>query len=199
LHSHSTYIKENRVHPLKTCGIIVLLYCAASCHAQMGFTVTPSEYQVKAKFLVNFARFVQWPNESFTDEQAPIIIGIYGNDPFGIDIDKTVEGKHIEGRELVIRRIQDIRALECCHILFVGSCEKRRTAHILNMLNEKRILTVGETDGFIQAGGIINFIIQTNKVRFEINPAAADRSGLWISSQLLKLALPSVSRPAGSV
>jgi hypothetical protein len=172
----------------KSYMILFILYSAANCGAQIRYTVNPSEYQVKAKFLYSFARFVKWPDDKFADKNTPITIAIVGNDPFGIDIDKTVEGKRINGRRIEIRHSQNVNIPECCHILFIGVDEEGEMAEILNRVKDKSVLTVGETEGFLQAGGILNFIIRDNKVHFNINPDAANRSGLWISAQLLKLA-----------
>ena len=168
--------------------ILLILICAANCCAQMGYTVNPSEYQVKAKFLYNFARFVTWPPGRFADKNTPITIAIIGNDPFGIDIDKTVEGKRIHGRGIEIRHSQNIDTLEFCHILYIGVDEKTQLKKVLTQVKDRSILTVGESAEFLQAGGIINFVLRDNKVRFEINLEMARRSRIWISAQLLKLA-----------
>lgn len=182
----------------KSYMILFILYSSAKCGAQMRYTVNPSEYQVKATFLYNFARFVKWPDDRFADKNTPITIGIVGNDPFGIDIDKTVEGKRINGRRIEIRHSQNVNTLECYHILFIGVDEKGEMAEILNRVKDRSVFTVGESKGFLHAGGILNFIIKDNKVRFNINPDAADRSGLWISAQLRKLAsLYSTQLPNG--
>jgi len=165
-----------------------MVYCTTQCYAQMGYTVNPSEYQVKAKFLYNFARFVQWPSDRFADNKTPITIAIIGNDPFGIDIDKTVEGKFVDGRTIKILHSRNMDTLDCCHILFINMDEEKQTAEILNHVKNQSVLTVGEKKGFLQLGGIINFIIRDNKVRFEINEKAAEQSGIWISAQLLKIA-----------
>ena len=168
--------------------LILLLFTSVSTVAQMRYTANPSEYQVKASFLYNFARFIQWPDDRFSDENSPIRILIAGNDPFGIDIDKTVEGKRVNGRRIEIRRSQEINTLEFCHILFIKPDKKEEMVKILESVKNESILTVGETEGFLQAGGILNFIIRDNRVRFIINPEAASRSRIWVSAQLLKLA-----------
>jgi hypothetical protein len=147
-----------------------------------------SEYQVKAAFLYNFARFVEWPKDAFPDARTPILLGIVGEDPFGGALEQTVKGKTISGRELVLKRVPPQQDLKGFHLLFVSSSEARHLSQIMESVNGKGVLTVGETDGFTQAGGVINFTLVENKVRFEINTDAAERAGLKISSKLLSLA-----------
>lgn len=146
-----------------------------------------NEYGVKAAFLYNFAKFVEWPGNVSPDPNAPMVIGILGKDPFGAEIDRAIEGKSVNGRRLVIKRFSTLGAYEYCHILFVSSSEKNNLARILAAVAKSSVLTVSETDRFAQLGGIINFITTDNRIRFEINQAAAARAGLKISSKLLSL------------
>ena len=148
----------------------------------------PSEYQLKAVFLYNFAKFVEWPAESFADDQSPIILGILGEDPFGDTIDQIIKGKTIKDRELTIKRFEKIEKLEACHILFISSSEEKRLEEILETLRDSSVLTVGEMKQFARSGGMINFTVRESKIRFEINVDAAERAKLKISSKLLKLA-----------
>jgi hypothetical protein len=145
-----------------------------------------SEYQVKAAFLYNFAKFVEWPAGTGVD--APLVIGVLGKDPFGSQIDRAVEGKTVNGRRLMIKRFSSLEAYEYCHILFVSSSEKNNLAHIIAAVRNSSVLTVSETERFAHIGGIINFVTIENRIRFEINQAAAERAGLKISSKLLSLA-----------
>jgi len=147
----------------------------------------PSEYQIKAAFLYNFANFVEWPDGAFSDEISPIVLVVLGKDPFGIIL-KSAEGKTIKGRKLIIKRFEALPDLEFCHILFISSSEKYNMENILSKLNHFGVLTVGDTDSFTQMGGVINFIKVDNKVRFEINLNAAKAASLEISSKLLSLA-----------
>jgi hypothetical protein len=148
----------------------------------------PSEYQLKSAFLYNFAKFVQWPAESFADDQAPLIFGILGKDPFGKVIDQTIRDKTFKDRELSIKRFEKIEDVAVCHILFISSSEEKHLAKIMAILKDSSILTVGEVKEFAERGGVINFVIVENKIRFEINVEAAERAKLKISSKLLKLA-----------
>jgi len=157
----------------------------------------PTEYQIKAAFLYNFAKFVEWPTDAFADPRAPIVVGIVGEDPFGSVLDKIVLGKTVNGRVLEIKRLKPGPDLRNCHILFLNSSEKKHLAPILESLQGSSVLTVGETDRFAQSGGVINFIFEENKVRFEINSETAARAGLKISSKLLALARIVANQPNG--
>jgi len=146
------------------------------------------EYQVKAAFLYNFAKFVQWPPDAFPSPNEPIAICILGQDPFGGSLEVTVAGRAIEGRSLVVRHISNVRQVAGCHILFVSSAENKRSAPTLSEIRTPGILTIGESDASGADGVVINFRLDGGKVRFEINMAAAEREKLRISSRLLSLA-----------
>ena len=147
-----------------------------------------NEYQVKAAFLYNFAKFVDWPAEAFAGSNGKLVIGVIGDDPFGGSLDQAVSGKGINGRSLVIRRLKWNQDLRSCHIIFISSSERQRLPQIIQSLRGARVLTVGDMGQFNQQGGIINFILEANKVRFEINSRGADQARLKISSKLLSLA-----------
>ena len=147
------------------------------------------EYEVKAAFLFNFAQYVEWPPESFSTPATPIIIGVLGDDPFGSVLDQTVRGETVKSRPIAIHRSRQIENLRHCHLLFISKSERGRLAPIFAKLAGTHCLTVGETDRFAHNGGIINFRLQGANVRFEINLNAARRSGLTISSKLLRLAI----------
>jgi YfiR/HmsC-like len=141
------------------------------------------EYRVKAAFLYNFAKFVEWPDR----DTGPIVLGVLGQDPFGAVLDQTVEQKSINGRPVVIRHFANVPQAKECHIVFVGTSEKARFAEILPKLASFGILTVGERHGFLQAGGMVNFVVEDNNVHFEINAEAVRHAGIHINSNLLKL------------
>jgi hypothetical protein len=149
---------------------------------------SPTEYEVKAAFLYNFTRFVEWPPEGLRDPGAPFVIAIVGHDPFGAALDETVAGKTAGGRPIEVRRVPRVEEARGAQIVFVSSSERSNIAAILKELDRPGILTVGDTDGFAMRGGAINFTMQARKVRFEINPAVTEQAGLKVSSQLLKLA-----------
>lgn len=145
------------------------------------------EYQLKAAFLFNFAEFVRWPANAFAGTNAPFCIGILGDDPFGAALDQTVQGETIASRKIIIERAKQISSLTNCQVIFISKSEKRHLDEIFSALDSKPVLTVGEISDFAQRGGGINFYLDGTKVRFEINPDAAQKSGLKISSQLLSL------------
>jgi len=146
-----------------------------------------AEYLIKAAFLYNFAKFVEWPSEAFKDNLSPINLYILGSDPFGEAL-TSIRDKTVKGRRLSIKRVNTPEEISGCHILFVSASEKGDLKHVLSVLKNLAILTVSDVEKFAQRGGVINFIVVDNKIHFEINPDAAQQSGLKISSQLLKLA-----------
>ncbi|MGH9542264.1 MAG: YfiR family protein [Terriglobales bacterium] len=152
---------------------------------------TSSEYLIKAGFIYNFAKFIQWPESAFAQPNSPIVIGILGSDPFGSVMDRIVADKTIGGRGFVVRRLtwgKDSADLKNCAIVFVSSSEHKNLHDILLSLKGLPILTIGDTPDFAQKGGIIGFTVEDNRIRFEINVAAARLAQLVISSRLLTLA-----------
>ncbi len=149
------------------------------------------EYQLKAAFLFNFVKFVEWPADAFAGEKSPLTICVYGADPFGGTLDNLVRGESVAGRGLIVQRPESSADLRDCHVLFVSRSERSRLGEVLPRVQGKPVLTVGDTDGFLKAGGVINFVLEENKVRFVIEPEAAERNRLKISSKLLRLAKPS--------
>lgn len=147
-----------------------------------------NEYQVKAAFLYNFAKFVDWPAEAFGGSNGTLIIGVVGEDPFGGTLDQAINGKSIGGRSLVVRRLKWGQDLRSCQILYISSSERKHLPQIIQSLRGASVLTVGDMGQFNQQGGIINFILEENKVKFEINSRGADQARLRISSKLLALA-----------
>jgi hypothetical protein len=152
----------------------------------------PTEYKLKAAFLFNFAKYVEWPPAAFAEATSPMVIGILGENPFRDDLEPTIRDKTINNRPLVIKEFRSPAEATNCHILFISTSEKQRLPEILKSLHGASVLTVGETDGFTETGGMINFVTGGNKIRFQINVEAAKSAGLKVSSKLLSLA----SRPA---
>jgi len=146
------------------------------------------EYRLKAAFLSNFAKFVEWPPEAFGSPSDPITICTIGYDPQRRGLEEAVRGIMIGGRTLVVRQASNVEQANTCQILFVGASERRRAAVILPELKTSGVLTVGETEGFAAEGGVINLKMENGHVRLEINVAAAERAKLRISSKLLNLA-----------
>ncbi len=146
----------------------------------------PTDYQVKAAYLYNFGRFVEWPAGGKTESFA---ICVLGQDPFGAALDATLAGETIEGSRVVARRISKSQDAAGCRILFISSSEEGQLKEILSALDRTTVLTVGEMPQFTRRGGMVQFILEGNRVRFEVNLTSAERAGLTMSSQLLKLAL----------
>jgi hypothetical protein len=151
-------------------------------------TAHPSEYQLKAVFLFNFAQFVDWPSEAVADSQAPLVIGVLGEDPFGDFLDATVRGEHRGARPFVVRRFQRIDDIKTCDILFISRPEGDRPEEMLADLKHRPILTVSDAGGFAERGGMIGFVTDHNRIRLKINLAAAQAAHLTISSKLLRVA-----------
>ncbi len=145
------------------------------------------EYLVKAAFIYNFAKFVEWPDEAFQNSEDPIVLCILGKNPFD-KATETIRGKFIRGRKLEIRFISKMEGLDKCHILFICRSEMDSLGQYLDVVKKTKILTVADMKGFSELGGIINFIKSGNKIKFKINVDAAKDAGLKISSKLLKLA-----------
>ena len=146
------------------------------------------EYPVKAAFLFNFAKFVEWPALAFKGPEDPIAICVLGQNPFGSALQDVVRNKTVANRAFVVREVSNAQEAINCQIVFVSSSERKRFRLLLDGLKGRSILTVGEADDFTANGGIINFKLKDARVRIEIDPGAADRAGLRISSKLLSLA-----------
>jgi hypothetical protein len=151
-------------------------------------TEISKEYQVKAIFLFNFAQFVAWPTNVFSDTQTSLTIGVLGDDPFGSFLDETVQGEKVNGHPLVIQRYQRVEDVKTCQILFVSRSEYSRMVQILDILKGRNILTVGDMEGFVKSGGVVRFVTEENKIHFRISLEAAKNANLTISSKMLRLA-----------
>ena len=146
------------------------------------------EYHVKALFLLNFVKYVDWPETSFSGPDSPIVIGILGQDNFNDNLTDAIEGKSVNGREIVIHHLANGEDPGGCSILFISSSESSRLNEILSKTGKLPILTVGEDPSFLQKGGIINFTIRDGKIHLQINLAVALKAKLQISSKLLGVA-----------
>jgi hypothetical protein len=170
----------------KISGLAALaLVCLAA--VARGAPQVSREYEIKAGFLYNFLKFIEWPEEPLAETQAPVTVCLVGADPFGEALD-ALNGKPVRGRPISIRRFQAPQGIERCRMVFVSVSEKDRLVEVLAPLERSRVLTVSDLDDFTQAGGMIQFVVEGNKVRFEINLDAAERVGLKVSSKLLNIA-----------
>lgn len=167
---------------------VFVAVCLAALQRSAGQDPAPSEYQVKAACIYNFTKFIEWPPEAFPPERSsPFVIGVIGDDPFNGELERAVQNKEVGGRKFVVRHFRNTDEAKSCQILFVSRSVRKSMTDILAAVSALPVLTVSETDRFVQAGGIINFVIEQNKVRFEINAAAAKKARLKVSSQLLNL------------
>jgi hypothetical protein len=146
------------------------------------------EYQIKAAFIYNFVQFVDWPSSAFESDTSVIAIGVLGANPFGDVLERTVAGKTVKGRSLVVHYFSRIDDVGQCQVLFVGSSDQGFLAALHDKLKDKSVLTIGEDEEFLWTGGVIRFFSDDNKIRFEINQKAAEQAQLKISSKLLRLA-----------
>lgn len=162
-------------------GLVSLISEVAYAQAQ------PTEYQVKAAFIYNFAKFVEWPPSSFGSTTDPLRICVLGNNSLHADLQNIIAAKSIGSRPLQVRRVEMFE-IKGCHVLFVGLSESDRAQRALQAAQGASILTVGDMGGFLDLGGMINFIFDQNRIRFEVNLKAAQGARLQLSSKLLSLA-----------
>jgi hypothetical protein len=164
---------------------LLSLAAVTSTRAQASPSV---EYQVKAAFLLNFAKFIEWPPNVFQGEKSPITVCIFRYDPFGSALDDIIRGKNINNRELLARRINELPDLKACQLLFVSNTEDKHLSEILNSLKGASALVVGESEDFAERGGGVQFFLENNKLRFAVNVDAVQRAHLAVSSKVLALA-----------
>lgn len=187
--------KRARSKRARILGCLVLwigLVLGASAGMESAATL---EYNVKAAFLVKFGQFVEWPESGATNSTSPpFTIGVLGKDPFGEQFDNAAKKETIKGRPVRVRRAKDMKELLDCEVIFICSSESARVPELLKALEGRPILTVSERADFASIGGMICFFKENGKVRFEINPATAERARLKLSAKLLQVAR--VTRPS---
>jgi len=147
-----------------------------------------AEYQLKAAVLFKLTQFAEWPAHAFAAPDAPLVIGVVGDDPFGPYLDDLVKGEKIDNHALVVRRFRAGDGLGPCQLLFIGRSEDGKTDRIIARLHGQGVLTVGETDDFTRAGGMVRIAVEHGKIRFRIDVKAATAAGLTISSKVLLFA-----------
>jgi hypothetical protein len=163
--------------------ISFFLFHYGNCEAQ-----STTEYQVKAAYLFNFIRFVEWPDATPADTQSKWVIGVVGNSPISDELSKLVESKSILGRELQVKTFQATDNLRACNILFISESEKRHLPSILAGLRGSSVMTVADMEHFIDAGGMVQFVVEDARVRISIDVGATGRARLKVSSKLLAMA-----------
>ena len=182
-------------HHFRGCVISAVL-AALSAGSSHGQNAAVSEYDVKAAFLLNIAKYTDWPSQAFSGPSAPIVIAILGDDPFGAMLDRLVQGRVVNDRTVVVRRSKRVADLRGAHVVFISASEGERAASICASLSDSRALCVGDT---AQTGAVagIHVAIEGGKVAFNVNLPAVRKSGVAISSKLLRLAKSVSGTPVG--
>lgn len=192
-----TLERERRMSKAARVVVVLLVawwqgWGAAAIAAENG---SSSEYAVKAAFLYHFAQFVEWPEGAFRDANSPLVYCTIGFDPFEGALDATLKGKSVNGRAIEVRHLKQAPEAQGCHLLFVGEGQKRQIPAVLAQFHGTPVLLVGESEKFATEGGTIGFVLEENKVRFEVNLEAAEKSRLKISAKLLALAKTVIGTP----
>lgn len=146
------------------------------------------EYEVKAAFLYNFGKFVEWPKQSAQAKESSFVIGVLGANPFDGVLDRLSAGGVVQGKPVTVKRFKTLRDLDRCHVLYISRSESGSLPEIVKTLNTAPVLTVGDFEGFLRNGGAVSMFLEERKVRFAVNLKATSRAGLEVSSKLLRLA-----------
>jgi YfiR/HmsC-like len=179
-------------------GTLAGLLLIAGVGSAWAQSISLSEYQVKAAFLFHFAQFVDWPPEAFKDAESPLTYCTVGEDPFHGALEASMSGKMIGMRPVRVQHFKRAQDMQSCEVLFLGAQEQKSISAALANLKGIPVLTVGESEHFVEEGGMIGFFLEDNKVRFEINLDAAERARLKISARLLALAKTVIGVPKGT-
>ncbi|MGH9575293.1 MAG: YfiR family protein [Candidatus Acidiferrales bacterium] len=179
-------VKWTRLRLPKTllCSVVAL-----SCLTAFGKPPSAGPYQIEAVYLYDFSKFVAWPKGAARAQNEPFSICVLGADPFGAVLDATLSGENIQGNSLVAKRISKPEEAAGCKIVFVSSSEDDRLKDILATFDGANILTVSDIHNFSRRGGMIQFVLEGGKVRFEVNVTNAANAGLTLSADLLQVAL----------
>ena len=167
---------------------MLTVFLSLAFAARGGMPAEYREYQVKAIWMLNFTRYVDWPASTFATKEAPCIVGVLGKDPFGDELEAAFMKKAVKGRPFVLRRVNRDTEVSACHMLFVPAAERRTWRDMQATMSKAPVLTIGEADGFLDQGGIINFLIKDASIAFEIDLRAAQRAGIKFDANLLKIA-----------
>ena len=163
-------------------GVVILCASAAPIRTQSAL-----EYDVKAALLLNFARFIEWPDSAFENAQSPIEVCVLAPSPFGEALERTLAGETIANRPLAARQVQGVSDSARCHLLFVPSGAESRATSLLRQ-RRAHTVTVGESRRFADMGGAVNFVIEGGRVRFNVNLGPVEDRGVRISARMLQLA-----------
>jgi hypothetical protein len=171
------------IHFLRLIPLIALLAAPA-----WGQNAPTRESQVKAAMLCNFVLFVDWPSDAFASADSPLVIGVMNPNPFGDILEQLSHGKTVNGRSIVIQHYDSADEITRCQALFIPAARNADLNAIMHKIGDQPVLSVGESDAFPWAGGVLRFYLEDNKIRFQVSPDAAARARLQISSKLMKLA-----------
>ena len=174
-------------------GVWMLLVAAGLVAQQPG----PSEFQIKAAYIYNFGKFVKWPAVAPANQSGSFTICVLDGDPFGATLGSTLAGETVGGKPVAVKRIEKAQDASVCHILFIGSTQGKDLKGILSALDADAVLTVSDIPDFSKRGGMIQFVPEGDRIRFEINLEGAEKSHLIFPSELLKVAV-AVKKAAGS-
>jgi len=172
----------------RLCHALILGLALGLAHSGFAQKASPSEYEIKAAMIYRFAQFLEWPTNLFETSQSPLHICIAGADPFGNSIDLVLKDQRIGTRNLLILRHPQTATATNCHLIFISGGQAAETEKLMALLKARPVLTIGEDEDFAKKGGHIRLYLQDNKLRFDINLAAMERSGLKMHSQVMKLA-----------
>jgi YfiR/HmsC-like len=162
--------------------ILVLLCVFAAALAN----AADREHQIKAAFIFNFAKFITWP--SFSSSGAPIVVGIYKDDEYTTELIAALNGKSVLGHSFVVRKIDSEEKVASCDLAVIGEVGKEEIGHLARMCKGTGTVLVGDGEEFARAGGTIGFVLEANRIRFDINLQSAKAANVSISSKLLSLA-----------
>jgi hypothetical protein len=168
--------------PFLACIVLFIVYFTLTAQ-----TSPSREYQLKAIFLYNFSQFVEWPATSFSSEEAPMIIGIIGSDPFGTYLEEAISGEKMNGHPLVIERYANIDEIGACQILFINLPDTKSRKQAITAVKDKGVLTVSDASDFLEHGGMIRFFTRQGKLKLQVHLEATKLAKLEVSSKLLRL------------
>lgn len=175
-----------------------ILLCAVSLstrvHAQLA---KPNAAQVQAAYLYNFGKFVKWPADAPANQNGSFIICVLDQDPFGVTLQSALAGEAVGGKPVLVKRLPRAQDAAACHILFINSTQDKDLAGILAAVDDSAVLTVSDMHDFSKRGGMIQFVLDGDRIRFAINLESAEKSHLTLASELLKVAV-AVKKPERS-
>jgi YfiR/HmsC-like len=171
-----------------TTALVLMLVTLTAVTLRTVPAASSNEYELKSVFLYNFCHFIEWPNSAFTSPTEPFIIAVVGQDPFGSFLRDAIKGETYHDRPIVIQHFHGPNDIQHCHILFVGRTEANQVDAILEAITSKSVLTVGETEDFLDHGGMIALPAERNRVRLRMKPTTMRAANLSVSSKLLRVA-----------